>query len=76
MTTDILYKNLTYRIRGCFFEVYNKLGCGFKESVYHKALACEFQLQGIIFETEEELPVFYKINRSVHIDLTSLLIKK
>lgn len=60
MVTDILYKNLTYKIRACFFEVYNKLGCGFKESVYHKALAYEFQLQGIIFENEEELPVFYK----------------
>lgn len=60
MATEILYKDLTYKLRGCFFEVYNKLGCGFKESVYHNALAYEFELRGIGFETKKKLPVFYK----------------
>ena len=31
---EYLYKDLTYLIRGAFFEVYNTLGPGFKEDVY------------------------------------------
>jgi len=54
MTTNneekILYKDLAYRIVGCFYEVYNELGPGFKESVYHKALAIEFDIQKVPYE--------------------------
>lgn len=30
---NLIYANLTYKIRGCIFTVYNHLGCGHKEQV-------------------------------------------
>lgn len=57
---DYLYKELTYKIRGALFEVYNTLGPGFKEIVYQRALAKEFQLQGILYEEKKKIPVIYK----------------
>ncbi len=57
---DCLYKELTYRIRGALFEVYNILGPGFKEIVYQRALAKEFKLQGILYEEKKKISVIYK----------------
>ena len=36
------HEGLTYKIRGAIFEVYNILGPGFKELVYHNSLQEEF----------------------------------
>ncbi len=56
----ILYKELAYQIVGAFYEVYNTLGPGFKESVYHNALIIEFTLRKIPFETNKKLSIKYK----------------
>ena len=55
-----LYKDLTYSIRGACYEVYNTLGPGFKEDIYHRALAKEFQLRQIPFTEKERLSITYK----------------
>ena len=57
---DLIYKDLAYKIVGCFYNVYNELGSGFKESVYHKALAIEFGIQGILYEEEKRIAIEYK----------------
>ena len=36
-------EELTYKIRGCVFEVYRYLGAGFLEAVYQKALVRELK---------------------------------
>ena len=51
---------LTYKIRGCIFQVYNALGPGLMELVYEKALMCEFNLQGIKASEQVGIPVIYK----------------
>lgn len=51
---------LTHQIIGCAIEVHKQLGPGLLESIYQEALAVEFQLQGIQFQKELELPVSYK----------------
>ena len=51
---------LTYKIRGAFFEVYNQLGPGLLETVYEMALIKEFELQGIKAKSQVALPVAYK----------------
>jgi len=56
----ILYKELSYKLVGCFFEVYNRLGPGHKEDIYQKALSKEFKLQNIQYETKKRLKIDYK----------------
>ncbi len=35
---DLIYEDLTYKIRGALFEVYKEKGCGFVEGVYQECL--------------------------------------
>ncbi len=51
---------LTYQIIGCAMKVHNILGCGFQEVVYQRALAREFDREGIIFGREVEHPILYQ----------------
>ncbi len=41
-------------------EVHKFLGNGFQESVYQKAMAIEMQIQGLPFNREFAMPVYYK----------------
>ena len=59
MTDKILYKDLSYKLVGCFYKVYNTLGPGHKEDVYHKALCIEFDKQGIQYYSKKNLPIEY-----------------
>ena len=54
------YSELTSKIIGCAMTVHSILGNGFLEVIYQRALAIEFRLQGIPFEREKEMPIFYK----------------
>lgn len=57
------YEELSYKIRGIFFEIYNALGPGFKESIYHNALVSEFKRHDIDFKERAKIPIFYKKER-------------
>lgn len=54
------YNELTYKIRGCTFEVYNQLGPGLLESIYEKALIYELQKAGLSVKSQVHVPVVYK----------------
>ena len=56
---NLLFENLTYKIRGAAFAVKKQLGIGHKESVYQNALGVELLKQGLGFQREKQLPVFY-----------------
>lgn len=60
MSADILYEDVTYEIRGACFEVFNALGSGFKESVYHKALSKEFKLRNLNYAEKKRLKIYFK----------------
>ena len=51
--------DLTYRINNCAMAVHRKLGRGFLEYVYCRALAIELRRAGIAFEREVWLPIYY-----------------
>ena len=52
--------DLSYKIRGAIFNVYNGLGPGLLESVYMAALEWELINQGLQIRREVPVPVYYK----------------
>jgi len=58
--TDLIFKDESYKIIGCCFEVYNELGPGFLEAVYQEALSIEFAKQNIPFMPQAEMNIYYK----------------
>ena len=55
----IVYKEEAYKILGVGFKVYNTLGPGFLEPVYQEAFEIELQRQGIPYEREKVLKIYY-----------------
>ena len=60
--TPMIDEELTGRIIKIFYGVYNALGYGFIESIYHNAMILEFVSKGIAVETEKPIAVFYGKN--------------
>ncbi|MBN1554479.1 MAG: GxxExxY protein [Phycisphaerae bacterium] len=58
--TEILYKELSYRVIGCAQRVHSVLGPGFPEQVYHRALCLELVKEKIPFSSEVEMDVAYE----------------
>ena len=54
------YEDITHKIIGSAYEVFNKLGFGFLESVYQKALLIELTKNNLRVEPEEPLKVYYE----------------
>ncbi len=50
---------VTRSIIGCAMAVHNQLGNGFQELIYHRALAIEMTKQGLKFQDEMEVVIFY-----------------
>ena len=57
---ELLLKEECYKIIGAAMTVHSELKNGFLEEVYQQALAIEMRLQGIPFEREKQLEIFYK----------------
>lgn len=53
------HSELTEKIIGIFYDVYNELGFGFLESVYESALSLAFTEQGLAFERQVSIPVYF-----------------
>ncbi len=52
--------DISYKIRGAIYDVYNGLGAGLLESVYVAALECELLTLGLQVRRELPVPVYYK----------------
>jgi len=57
---NFLYKELSYKIVGCFYDVYNELGPAHKEQVYHEALGISFNEAGIRYKDKPRLAVLFR----------------
>ena len=56
---DFKYKDLTEKIIGIFYGVYNKLGYGFLEKVYENAMMIELRRAGIEVKAQMPISVMY-----------------
>ena len=65
------YEELTHKIIGCAYKVFNELGFGFLESVYKKAMLIELTKNNLKVEAEKPLKVYYdnQIVGDFYIDL-------
>jgi GxxExxY protein len=59
MRFTVEHKELTSRIIGCAFLVYNKMGFGFWESVYEKCMLIELHRLGLKAEAQKPITVHY-----------------
>jgi len=53
------HEELSGKIIGVFYRVYNCLGYGFLEKVYENALKIEFEKIGLSFENQVPVKVYY-----------------
>jgi GxxExxY protein len=53
------YEELTHKVIGCAYNVFNQLGFGFLESVYQKAMIIELSKNGLKYDAEMPLKVYY-----------------
>ena len=58
--SDMVYADESYRIVGACFEVYNKMGSGFLESVYQESLEIELDFLTIPFVAQPSLRLAYR----------------
>jgi GxxExxY protein len=58
--SKLLHEELTEKIIGAAIEVHRVLGPGLLESAYEECLCREFNLRGLAFERQVQLPVEYK----------------
>lgn len=54
----LLYKDLSYKLQGLFFEVRKYFGPGHKEIVYQNAIEKELELNKINFEREKTIRIY------------------
>lgn len=54
------YSDLTGKIIGCAMKVQSILGNGFQEVIYQRALAIEMTKQGLGFQREMEMSIYYE----------------
>ncbi len=84
MEDSLKHRNLTEKIIGTFYEVYNELGFGFLESVYEEAMLIALRAKGLKVEQQVYVPVWFRgknignfeadliVNNSVIIELKAV----
>jgi GxxExxY protein len=56
----LIYENLSYKINGILFDVFNELGAGLQEKYYQRALFEAFKQNGLKVEQQVHVPLNYK----------------
>lgn len=54
------HEELTHKIIGCAMKVHSTLGNGFQEVIYQRALAIEMEKQGLTYQREMEMSIYYE----------------
>jgi GxxExxY protein len=56
----VKHEVLTGKIIGCAMKIHSVLGNGFQVVIYQRALEIELQIEGLKYEREKEMPIFYR----------------
>jgi GxxExxY protein len=56
---EIVEKELSYKIVGILFSVYNELGGGYQEKYYQRAIAHSLKEHGIKFKEQVHVPLHF-----------------
>jgi GxxExxY protein len=59
-SSGLKYSQLTDKIIGIFYDVYNELGYGFLESVYEEALVLAMRDAGLKVDRQVAVPVWFR----------------
>jgi GxxExxY protein len=73
--SKLLYPELTEKIIGVYYDVYNEVGHGFLESVYSNCMQIALTQAGLTVEREVLIPVVFR-NRDVGQFRSDLLVEK
>lgn len=57
--TDFKYKDITEKIIGSAMKVHSTLGNGFPEGIYQKAMALQMEEDGLLFDKECSMTIYY-----------------
>lgn len=57
---EFLYEDITYKIRGACFDVYNKFGGDFKEKIVDRSLSLALRDKGLKVEDQKRISIKYK----------------
>ena len=55
--SELLFKELSYKVIGCAMMVHNELGSGFLEKVYENAMVISLKEKGIKVEQQKEIVI-------------------
>jgi len=57
---EILFKELSYQITGCVFDVFREIGPGFDEFTYHQGLKTRFEKDHVPFQSKPHISLYYR----------------
>src|ERR1700738_3220699 len=57
------YSEVTEKIIGIFYDVYNELGDGFLESVYEESLVIALRQAGLMVNRQVSVPVWFRSHK-------------
>jgi len=64
--SNIIFPELSYKIIGAAFTVFNELGWGFSEKHYQRVLSKEFDRLNVAYKEEVFIPFTYKSSRAIN----------
>ena len=73
MNTDLKHGLVTDKILRVFYEVYNELGHGFLESVYHRSLVVALESVGLNACSRVDIPVCFRGHQVGHFEADILV---
>ena len=62
-SSGLRHAELTEKIIGIFYDVYNELGYGFLESIYEESLVIALREAGLLVQSQVPVPVWFRQHR-------------